>query len=470
MNTVTATLTRRHSDPFGASRDPVAVAWPDGHGYLNKPIDAVTGTVHLGAREYDPVLGRFLSVDPVLSPMQPQQNNGYSYAWNNPIGNADPSGLEPRTPGHCFANDPSCNNTYGGSQESPGNVAGDPCIDYGCRPHQGPPAPGNADRSCGDICTDPSQTKPWIRQWCESAGNCNSYTPEDFARLAAEENDYHGFCRDGISGLDCATIWLTLVTAPFALFDGVELGIGSLRLGLTAADDAATVGVDAAKSCLNSFTGDTPVTMADGSEKPIEDVGVGNKVLATDPQTGMSASEPVVALIRHAGKHTMVDITLADGSVLTATDGQPIWDATKSRFTDAAQLQTGDKIETDTGGLMSITSLATYSADLTAYNLQIGIIHTYYAGTTPILVHNSCGDLSKAARQQLGKLADQSNSSAADVIRSRGGGASQVNQLQSGYGQLSLGDLATRAAAGDKQAVKALKMIKQAGSQGKGGK
>jgi hypothetical protein len=34
-----------------------------------------------------------------------------------------------------------------------------------------------------------------------------------------------------------------LVTAPFALFDGVELGIGSLRLGLTAGKAAKTAGI-----------------------------------------------------------------------------------------------------------------------------------------------------------------------------------------------------------------------------------
>lgn len=41
---------------------------------------------------------------------------------------------------------------------------------------------------------------------------------------------------------------------------------------------------DAAESCLNSFTGDTPVTMADGSKKPIDQIKVGDKVLATDPR------------------------------------------------------------------------------------------------------------------------------------------------------------------------------------------
>jgi len=47
----------------------------------------------LGARDYDPVLGRFLSVDPVLNPASPQQVNGYSYADNNPVTASDPSGL-----------------------------------------------------------------------------------------------------------------------------------------------------------------------------------------------------------------------------------------------------------------------------------------------------------------------------------------------------------------------------------------
>jgi hypothetical protein len=48
------------------------------------------------------------------------------------------------------------------------------------------------------------------------------------------------------------------------------------------------------------------------------------------------------------------------------------------------------QIESTSGTLLTITGLSDYSADLTAYNLQIDEIHTYYAGTTPVLVHNSC--------------------------------------------------------------------------------
>jgi RHS repeat-associated protein len=93
LDTVTNNPTRRHVDPFGNNRDAAAPAWIDTHGFLNKPVDALTSTTHLGAREYDPTLGRFLSVDPVLDTGKPQQNNAYDYAWNNPISGSDPTGL-----------------------------------------------------------------------------------------------------------------------------------------------------------------------------------------------------------------------------------------------------------------------------------------------------------------------------------------------------------------------------------------
>jgi len=153
---------------------------------------------------------------------------------------------------------------------------------------------------------------------------------------------------------------------------------------------AADTAGDLATSCVNSFTADTPVTLADGRQEPIKDVKVGDKVLATDPQTGVTKAEPVVALIRHSGQHAIVLVTLADGSVLDATSGHKIWDATQHTFVNAGELRAGDQIETDTGGLITVASLTGYSADLTAYNLQISTIHTYYAGTTPVLVHNSC--------------------------------------------------------------------------------
>ena len=52
-----------------------------------------TGLVQVGARYYDPALGRFVSVDPVMDLADPQQWHGYAYANNNPITWSDPTGL-----------------------------------------------------------------------------------------------------------------------------------------------------------------------------------------------------------------------------------------------------------------------------------------------------------------------------------------------------------------------------------------
>ncbi|WP_229870828.1 RHS repeat domain-containing protein [Streptomyces phaeofaciens] len=87
------TLTKRYTTPFGAGRGATTGVWPDDKGFLGKPTDTGTGLTHIGAREYDPSTGQFLSVDPALQVDVPQTMNGYSYAAQNPVTGSDPSGL-----------------------------------------------------------------------------------------------------------------------------------------------------------------------------------------------------------------------------------------------------------------------------------------------------------------------------------------------------------------------------------------
>jgi RHS repeat-associated protein len=94
VNTTSLALTRRSTDPYGNLRGTVAGgAWPDNHGFLNMPLSSGTGLVDVGAREYDPAIGKFISVDPVVSQKDPQALTGYAYADNAPTTSSDPSGL-----------------------------------------------------------------------------------------------------------------------------------------------------------------------------------------------------------------------------------------------------------------------------------------------------------------------------------------------------------------------------------------
>lgn len=86
-------LTQRRSLPFGAPRGDEPKTWPGSKGFVGGTDDtADTGLTHLGAREYDPDTGRFISVDPLAELTDPQTLNGYAYAGNTPVTESDPSG------------------------------------------------------------------------------------------------------------------------------------------------------------------------------------------------------------------------------------------------------------------------------------------------------------------------------------------------------------------------------------------
>jgi RHS repeat-associated protein len=55
---------------------------------------AAFGLSHLGARLYDPVIGRFLSRDPILVSRDGSIKNPYAFASNDPVNFADPTGFE----------------------------------------------------------------------------------------------------------------------------------------------------------------------------------------------------------------------------------------------------------------------------------------------------------------------------------------------------------------------------------------
>ncbi|MBB1254397.1 RHS repeat protein [Streptomyces sp. OF3] len=84
-------VTRRKQLPFGALRSEQSTNWPGTRGFVGGTTDP-TGTTHLGAREYDPSLGRFMSVDPLLIPEDQRQHNPYQYGNNNPATFSDPTG------------------------------------------------------------------------------------------------------------------------------------------------------------------------------------------------------------------------------------------------------------------------------------------------------------------------------------------------------------------------------------------
>ena len=63
------------------------------HGFTGHKHVGPIGLIHMNGRVYDPILGRFLSADPIIqSPGNSQSLNRYSYLMNNPLSGTDPTG------------------------------------------------------------------------------------------------------------------------------------------------------------------------------------------------------------------------------------------------------------------------------------------------------------------------------------------------------------------------------------------
>lgn len=86
-------------DAFGKRRN---TDWTDAtttisslttRGFTHHEMDDEVGLINMNAREYDPVLGRFITPDTIVqTPFSSQGLNRYSYANNNPLSYWDPTG------------------------------------------------------------------------------------------------------------------------------------------------------------------------------------------------------------------------------------------------------------------------------------------------------------------------------------------------------------------------------------------
>lgn len=148
--------------------------------------------------------------------------------------------------------------------------------------------------------------------------------------------------------------------------------------------------------------------MADGSHKPIEDVKIGDKVIATDPTTGKTTTQVVTDTITGNGDKHLVQITIhTDGKhggnsgLITATDGHPFWvGGHLNEWLKAKDLKPGMWLRTSAGTYVQISAIKTWTQHRQVYNLTVDTTHTYYveAGATSVLVHN-CGGPYEGVRE-----------------------------------------------------------------------
>jgi RHS repeat-associated protein len=187
--------------------------------------------------------------------------------------------------------------------------------------------------------------------------------------------------------------------STFRSFGSTQVGgLVGKAMANRAASSAGREAVESVGATCNSFAPATAVVMADGSTKRIEDVKVGDKVLATDPTTGKTKAKAVTQLIIGVGEKQMVQVTVdVDGAKgaktgsITATAGHPFWAPDLRKWVTAGELKSGSMLRTGAGTYVKVTATKAWTAlAQTVHNLTVDGVHTYYvrAGGRSILVHN----------------------------------------------------------------------------------
>lgn len=125
---------------------------------------------------------------------------------------------------------------------------------------------------------------------------------------------------------------------------------------------------------------------------PIEQVREGDRVVATDPVTGVSSIETVTGVLASVGTRVVVTLRVAgfvEAETLTATGGHPFWSVTRQAWIPAEYLRVGEQVQ---GGRQTLTvrEVGLVTVTTSYHNLTVTGPHTYHTGTTQTLTHN-CG-------------------------------------------------------------------------------
>lgn len=91
-----AVVWKENYHPFGAPQVRSAAGASDRLGFAGKVYDRDTQLSYFGARYYDPIVGRFMGIDPKeVNPNDLHSFNRYAYGNNNPYRYVDPDGHSP---------------------------------------------------------------------------------------------------------------------------------------------------------------------------------------------------------------------------------------------------------------------------------------------------------------------------------------------------------------------------------------
>jgi len=394
--------------------------------FAGEQRDSATGLDYLRARYYDPLLGRFVSKDAFGGVIErPMSQNSYLYADANPVNNTDPSGYF--TIGELLEGI-----AITGILVSLGGSAGYVGASYLTGAASSPEdllnfadqwvagfahavSFGQSTRyrnwAYGEVANQNHQGFLWNMGMLSGISVTMLFgarVPQSFAFemgtaqwLAVAHTagstftaayDAGSRVRDkGLSGLEWQDSFLLLPFIPYAAsaaktfianaraVNGSLKNWGQMKVG----SSAEPVGKPVTGEC---FVAGTEILTTEGI-KNIEDIQVGDWVIADDPTTvgEIEAKQVLDTFVRHTT--ALVDIYI-DGEVISNTGEHPFWTPDHG-WVEAKDLHIGSLLQTEDGRIIDVDSVDKREGDFTVYNFKVEGFHTYFVSDLGILVHNA---------------------------------------------------------------------------------
>jgi len=152
------------------------------------------------------------------------------------------------------------------------------------------------------------------------------------------------------------------------------------------------------------FVAGTPITMADGTLKPIEQVALGDHVLSFSLQSGDDAptkaagtrvSREVTNVFVHPDTKELVEVRLESGSSFICTQGHPLfvdgkgWTSYNPKEEGVSPMRASDYVLGVDGSLVAVQSIEELDTAADVFNFTVDDTHAYFAGG--VLAHNTSG-------------------------------------------------------------------------------
>ncbi|NTX33286.1 VCBS repeat-containing protein [Myxococcus sp. CA033] len=414
-------LEQRKYQPFGAqgraddpTLAPASTASDVRLGFTSHEWDDEAGLVNMKGRLYDPRVGRFLTPDPVVkAPYSSQAFNRYSYGFNNPLRYVDLSGFTPTESSSVVG---TWHTADGELMEICGSANPGDC---------GAPSVGTGT---GDGVGQGDSTPSAVAGGADQNGSMETGYVESSCKYCV--GDGRGLFAMNDQQMDSLQGWLRETKWSYVPFVGLGTTSLNLMLSLMRGDNdelasdvtqvvislasakvvgfafktAAPIVTSATRSLINRaglalaprfplggcFVAGTPVLTAEGL-RPIEEVLAGDWVWAWNEKTKEPGWHRVTrTFIKPERVVLRVVLEAPDGTreELGVTAEHPFGVAGQG-WTEAQDLRAGDEVESATGQLLRVLSVATSAEQQVVFNFEVEFAHTYFVGEFSSWVHNN---------------------------------------------------------------------------------